>query len=190
VRITTTAIEGPAIVDLDIVEDDRGFFARTFDRAAFAEAGLSPVVEQCSMSYNRTAGTLRGMHLQLPPHEETKLVRVVRGAILDIVVDLRPGSPTRFQHVAVELNEKNRRALFVPSYFAHGFQTLVDDTEVVYQISGAYAPTAERSLRYDDPRLGLSWPLPVSAISAKDSAVPLLSDRSLSEFDPLVQSTP
>ena len=187
-RITRTAVEGPAIVDVDLMEDDRGFFARTFDRAAFAEAGLSPAVEQCSMSYNRKAGTLRGMHLQLPPHEETKLVRCVRGAVVDIIVDLRPGSPTRFQHVAVELTEENRRALFVPSYFAHGFQTLVDDTELVYQISGAYAPIAERSLRYDDPRLGLSWPLPVSVISGKDSAAPMLSDRSLSDFDPLVPS--
>jgi dTDP-4-dehydrorhamnose 3,5-epimerase len=184
-RITTTPIEGVAIVELDMFEDDRGFFARTFDRAAFIEAGIDPNVEQCNMSYNHKAGTVRGMHLQVAPHPETKLVRCVRGAIVDIIVDLRPDSPTRLQHVAVELTAENRKALFVPAYFAHGFQTLVDDTEVIYQVSGAYAPQAERGLRHDDPDLGLTWPLETAVISAKDSSWPLLAERSMTDFDPM-----
>jgi dTDP-4-dehydrorhamnose 3,5-epimerase len=185
-RIERTHIEGVAILELERREDDRGFFARTFDRDEFVAAGLDPAVEQCNLSYNHKAGTLRGMHLQVAPHPETKLVRCVRGAIVDIIVDLRPDSPTRLQHVAVELTAENRRAFFVPAYFAHGFQTLVDDTEVVYQVSGSYTPAAERGLRHDDPDLGLSWPVPVTTISEKDSSWSLLSDRPASDFDPLV----
>lgn len=184
-KILTTPIEGVAIVELELREDDRGFFARTYDRAEFEAAGLEPAVEQCNMSYNHKAGTLRGMHLQVAPHPETKLVRCVRGGIVDIIVDLRPDSPTRLQHVAVELTADNRRALFVPAYFAHGFQTLVDDTEVVYQVSGAYTPAAERGLRHDDPDLGLPWPLATTVISDKDRSWPLLSERPASDFDPL-----
>lgn len=184
-KIIRTPIEGVAIIDLERREDDRGFFARTYDREEFLAAGLEPAVEQCNMSYNHKAGTLRGMHLQVAPHPETKLVRCVRGALVDIIVDMRPGSPTRLEHVSVELTSENRRALFVPAYFAHGFQTLVDDTEAVYQVSGAYAPRAERGLRYDDPELGLSWPVPVTTISEKDRSWPLLSARPASDFDPL-----
>jgi dTDP-4-dehydrorhamnose 3,5-epimerase len=174
-----------AILELDRFEDDRGFFARTYDRAEFEAAGIDPAVEQCNMSYNHRAGTLRGMHLQVAPHPETKLVRCVRGGIVDIIVDLRPGSPTRLQHVAVELTAENRKALFVPAFFAHGFQTLVDDTEVVYQVGGAYTPAAERGLRHDDPALGLSWPLPVSVISEKDRSWALLADRPAADFEPM-----
>jgi len=184
-RITQTPIDGVAIIELERREDDRGFFARTFDRGEFLAAGLEPAVEQCNMSYNYKAGTLRGMHVQVAPHPEIKLVRCVRGAVVDIIVDLRPDSPTRLQHVAVELTSENRLALFVPAYFAHGFQTLVDDTEVIYQVSGAYAPHAERGLRHDDPELGLSWPLPATTISEKDSSWPLFSERPASDFDPL-----
>lgn len=184
-KILRTPLEGVAVIELERREDDRGFFARTYDREEFVRAGLEPAVEQCNMSYNYRAGTLRGMHLQVAPHPETKLVRCVRGALVDIIVDMRPGSPTRLQHVAVELTAENRRALFVPAHFAHGFQTLVDDTEVVYQVSGAYAPQAERGLRHDDPDLALSWPLPVTAISDKDRSWPLLSERPDSDFDPL-----
>jgi dTDP-4-dehydrorhamnose 3,5-epimerase len=185
VRFTRTDIEGVAIAELETREDDRGFFARTFDRAEFLAAGLEPAVEQCNMSYNHKAGTVRGLHLQVAPHPETKLMRCVRGAIVDIIVDLRPGSPTRLQHVAVELSAENRRALFVPAFFAHGYQTLVDDTEVVYQASGAYAPQAERGLRHDDPVLNLPWPLPVAVISDKDRSWPLYSERPESDFAPL-----
>jgi dTDP-4-dehydrorhamnose 3,5-epimerase len=184
-RITRTPIEGVAIIEPDRKEDERGFFARIFDRDEFIDAGLEPAVAQSNLSYNQRAGTLRGMHLQVAPHPETKLMRCVRGALVDIIVDLRPGSPTRLQHVSVELTAENRRALFVPAHFAHGFQTLVDDTEAIYQVSGAYAPHAERGLRHDDPALGLSWPRPTAVISDKDRSWPLLSERPDSDFDPL-----
>ncbi|HET9827025.1 MAG TPA: dTDP-4-dehydrorhamnose 3,5-epimerase [Nocardioidaceae bacterium] len=180
--IHTTPIAGVAVIDLELREDDRGFFARTFDRQQFVDAGLEPAVEQCNLSYNHAAGTLRGMHFQVSPHPETKLVRCVRGAIVDIIVDMRPDSPTRLQHVEVELTADNRRSLFVPPYFAHGFQTLVDDTEVFYQVSGAYTPSAERGLRYDDPDLGLTWPLPVSVTSDKDRSWQLLAERDQAEL--------
>lgn len=183
--IHPTAVEGVAIIDLEPHEDDRGFFARTFDRAEFLEAGLDPGVEQCNLSFNHKAGTLRGMHFQVSPHPETKLVRCVRGAIVDIIVDMRPGSPTRLQHVQVELTAENRRALFVPAYFAHGFQTLEDRTEVLYQVSGAYTPVAERGLRYDDPDLGLSWPVPPSVVSEKDQSWPLLRHRDMADLEGL-----
>jgi dTDP-4-dehydrorhamnose 3,5-epimerase len=177
VRFTTTDIPGVAIVDLELREDDRGFFARTFCREEFVAAGLEPLVEQCNLSFNHNAGTLRGMHLQIDPAPEAKLVRCTRGAIMDIIVDLREGSPTRLQHVAVELTADNRRALYVPPYFGHGYQTLEDNTEVCYQVSGAYLPGTERGLRHDDPALGLSWPVPVTVISDKDRAWPLLSEQ-------------
>ena len=175
--IHTTPIEGVAIIDLELRSDDRGFFARTFCVEEFAEAGLDTRVEQGNLSYNHAAGTLRGMHFQVAPHPEAKLVRCVAGAIVDIIVDMRPESPTRLQHVKVELSAENRRALYVPPHFAHGYQTLVDGAEVLYQVSGAYAPVAERGLRWNDPDLGLEWPLPVSTISAKDASWPLLAER-------------
>jgi dTDP-4-dehydrorhamnose 3,5-epimerase len=173
-RFTTTPIDGVAILDLEERGDDRGFFARSFCRDEFVANGLLPDVVQCNLSYNRRAGTLRGMHFQLDPATEAKLVRCIAGAIVDIIVDLRPGSPTYRQHVAVELSAANRRSFYVPPMFAHGFQTLVDDTEVLYQVSERYTPGRERGLRYDDPALGLTWPLPVAAISEKDAAWPLL----------------
>lgn len=175
--ISPTAISGPAILDVEVRADERGFFARTFCRDEFLAAGLEPLVEQCNLSFNHRRGTLRGMHFQVAPHPEAKLVRCTRGAIVDIIVDMRPGSPTRLQHVAVELTAENRRALYVPPYFAHGYQTLVDDTEVTYQVGGSYAPAAERGLRHDDPDLGIDWPVEVSVISAKDASWPLLSQR-------------
>jgi dTDP-4-dehydrorhamnose 3,5-epimerase len=175
--ITPTAIDGPVVVDLDRRSDDRGFFARTFCVTEFANAGLSTEVEQCNLSFNHRAGTLRGMHFQVAPHPEAKLVRCIAGAVLDIIVDVRPGSPTWLHHVAVELSAQNRRALYVPPFFAHGYQTLVDGAEVMYQVSGSYVPAAERGLRWDDPDLALAWPLPVAVISNKDASWPLLSER-------------
>lgn len=186
--ITRTPIEGVAIIDLDYRRDDRGFFARTFCREEFLAAGLEPLVEQCNQSFNHKAGTLRGMHMQVAPHPETKLVRCVAGAIVDIIVDMRPDSPTRFQHVSVELSAANRRALYVPPYFAHGYQTLTDNAEVTYMVSGAYTPAAERGLRHDDPALGLEWPVPVTVISEKDASWPLLADRDLAEFAPMQEA--
>lgn len=180
---TKTNIEGVAIVDLVVKRDDRGFFARSFCREEFIENGLEPMVEQCNLSFNHKKGTIRGMHIQIAPHPEAKYVRCIRGAVLDIIVDMRPGSPTRFQHVAVELSQDNRRGLYVPPFFAHGYQTLTDDAEVSYQVSGGYAPQAERGLRYNDPVLQLPWPLPVTVISDKDRSWPLLRDRDPAEFD-------
>jgi dTDP-4-dehydrorhamnose 3,5-epimerase len=151
VIFTTTHIPGVAIVDLKLLEDDRGFFARTFCREEFIEAGLEPLVEQCNLSFNHAAGTLRGMHLQVAPAPEAKLVRCTRGAIVDQIVDLRPDSPTRLQHVSVELTADNRRALYVPPFFAHGYQTLTDDAEVSYQVSGAYTPGGTTTRRWACP---------------------------------------
>lgn len=180
--ISRTAIEGPAVVDLEQRCDDRGFFARTFCIDEFGAAGLPTAVEQCNLSGNYRAGTLRGLHFQIAPHPEAKLVRCIRGAIVDVIVDMRPDSPTRLQHIAVELTADNKRALLVPPYFAHAYQTLVDDTEVLYQVSGSYEPTAERGLRFDDPALGITWPLPVEVISAKDAAWPLIADTDPSRY--------
>jgi dTDP-4-dehydrorhamnose 3,5-epimerase len=177
VIITTTHIPDVAIIDLEIRADDRGGFARTFDREEFIAAGLNPAVEQCNLSFNRAAGTLRGMHFQLDWAPEVKLVRCIRGAIVDQIVDMRPDSPTYLQHVSVELTADNRRALYVPPMFAHGYQTLTDDAEVIYQVSGAYTPSAEHGRRYDDPALGLTWPLPVSVISSKDAGWELMASE-------------
>jgi dTDP-4-dehydrorhamnose 3,5-epimerase len=176
VIITKTHIADVAIIDLELREDDRGFFARTFDVAEFEAAGLNPAVEQCNASFNHKAGTLRGMHYQLAYAPEVKLVRCIRGAIVDKIVDMRPDSPTYLEHVSVELTAENRRALYVPAMFAHGYQTLVDGTEVIYQVTGKYTPDAERGQRYSDPALKLEWPLEVTTISAKDAGWALLED--------------
>jgi dTDP-4-dehydrorhamnose 3,5-epimerase len=174
--ITKTHIPDVAIIELELREDDRGFFARTFDVTEFTAAGLNPAVEQCNVSYNHKAGTLRGMHYQLAYAPEVKLVRCVRGAIVDKIVDMRPDSETYLQHVSVELTAENRKALYVPAMFAHGYQTLTDGAEVMYQVTGAYTPAAERGQRYNDPALGLEWPLEVSVISTKDAAWALMED--------------
>lgn len=174
-RFTETELAGAYLVELDRLEDERGFFARTFCAREFEDHGLSPVVAQANVSFNHRAGTLRGLHYQVPPSAETKLVRCTRGAIHDVIVDLRPGSPTRLQHVGVELSEQNRRALYVPKGFAHGYQTLTDDAEVAYQVDEFYAPGLEQGLRHDDPALGIVWPLAVSVVSEKDAAWPLLA---------------
>jgi dTDP-4-dehydrorhamnose 3,5-epimerase len=176
-QFTTTALAGATIIDLERREDDRGFFARTFDREEFAAAGLDPLVEQCNVSYNHVAGTLRGLHYQVAPAEEAKLIRCTQGAIVDVIVDVRPESATHLRHIAVELTADNRRALYIPPMFAHGYQTLTDSAEVTYQVNQAYTPGAEAGLRYDDPALAIDWPLPVGVISPKDAAWPLLAER-------------
>jgi dTDP-4-dehydrorhamnose 3,5-epimerase len=165
---TETRLKGAYIIDLERREDDRGFFARAFCQREFEERGLKPNIVQASIASNRRKGTLRGMHFQFPPAAETKIVRCTRGAILDIIIDLRPESPTYLLHVAVELDADNRRSLYIPERFAHGYQVLEDDTDVSYEMSGSYTPSAECGLLYDDPRLGLFWPLLVTVISAKD----------------------
>jgi dTDP-4-dehydrorhamnose 3,5-epimerase len=168
VIFSETRLRGAFIIDLDRHTDERGFFARTFCQREFERLGLKSVIAQAAIASNLRKGTLRGMHFQYPPAAETKLVRCTRGAILDIIVDLRPESPTYLQHVAVELNESNMTALYVPERFAHGYQVLRDHTDASYQIGEFYKPNAEGGLRYDDPWLDLAWPLPVTAISSKD----------------------
>ena len=174
---TETTLSGAFILDLERREDDRGFFARAFCQNEFTDHGLKPLIAQANIAFNKRKGTLRGMHFQFPPAAETKLVRCTRGAIVDIIVDLRPESPTYLQHVAVELSADNHRALYVPERFAHGYQVLEDITETSYQVGEFYTPEAEGGLRHDDPRLGLTWPLAVTEITEKDRAFPLLSEN-------------
>jgi dTDP-4-dehydrorhamnose 3,5-epimerase len=171
---TETDLPGAFVVDVEPREDERGFFARAFCQHEFEDHGLKPLIAQANLAYNHRKGTLRGMHFQIPPAAETKLVRATRGAILDIIVDLRPESPTYLRHTAVELTQDNHRALYVPERFAHGYQVLADETETSYQVGEFYSPPHERALPYDDPRLGLEWPLPVAVISEKDRDAPLL----------------
>jgi dTDP-4-dehydrorhamnose 3,5-epimerase len=166
---TDTALPGAFVIDLERREDSRGYFARAFCQHELADQGLKPVIAQANIAFNISAGTLRGMHFQYPPKAETKIVRCTRGAIVDIIVDLRPESPTYLESISVDLNEDNGRALYVPERFAHGYQTLVDRTETSYQVGEFYAPETEGGLAYDDPRLGLQWPLPVAVISEKDA---------------------
>jgi dTDP-4-dehydrorhamnose 3,5-epimerase len=165
-----TNLKGAFILELERRDDERGFFARSFCQKEFAEHGLEPVIAQANIAWNKRSGTLRGMHFQYPPHAEAKLVRATRGAILDIIVDLRPESPTFLESVAVELSADNHRALYVPERFAHGYQALEEATETSYQASEFYAPESEGGLSPFDPRLSLKWPLPVTTISPKDSA--------------------
>lgn len=167
-----TPLAGAYVLEPERIGDDRGFFARTFCRRELEGHGLSPEVAQCNVSYNPVKGTLRGLHFQAPPHEEDKLVRCTRGAIFDAIVDLRPTSATHLRHFTVELTTDNRLQLYVPKGFAHGFQTLTDDTEVFYQISTPYAPDHGRGYRHDDPTFHIPWPLPVTKISEKDLALP------------------
>jgi dTDP-4-dehydrorhamnose 3,5-epimerase len=168
--VTETKLKGAFIVELERRTDERGFFARAFCQNEFRERGLKPVIAQANIASNLKKGTLRGMHFQYPPAAETKLVRCTRGAILDIIVDLRPESRTYLEHIAVELNDDNMTALYVPERFAHGYQALRDTTDTSYQVGEFYTPDAEGGLRFDDPRLGLQWPLSVSVISPKDQA--------------------
>jgi dTDP-4-dehydrorhamnose 3,5-epimerase len=178
---TETSLRGAYIIDMERRPDSRGFFARAFCQNEFEAHGLKPLIAQANVAFNDRKGTLRGMHFQFPPAAETKVVRCTRGAILDIIVDLRPDSSTWLQHIAVELTEDNHRALYVPERFAHGYQVLEDKTETSYQVGEFYAPGVEGGLLYSDARLGLSWPLPVVCISPKDDAWPLL-DRQEAEI--------
>jgi dTDP-4-dehydrorhamnose 3,5-epimerase len=167
-------LPGLLVVRPERHEDERGFFTRTFCRDTFAARGLVPDFPQTSISNNRRAGTVRGMHFQRAPHGETKLVRCQRGAIHDVVVDLRPDQPTYLQSRGFDLSAENGLALYIPDGFAHGFQTLVDNTEVFYAITPAFVPGAGTGIRFDDPAITIRWPLPVSVISDKDRAWPLI----------------
>ncbi|MGB9736934.1 MAG: dTDP-4-dehydrorhamnose 3,5-epimerase [Chloroflexus aggregans] len=174
-RFIPTELKDAHIIELEPREDNRGFFARVWSKDEFAEHGLVDRVVQMNLSYNRLAGTLRGMHFQHAPYAETKLVRCIRGAIYDVIIDLRPDSPTYKRWIGVTLTAANRLALYVPEGFAHGFQTLEDDTEVFYQVSQYYTPSAEGGVRFDDPAFSIKWPLPVTEMSEKDKRWPLFN---------------
>jgi dTDP-4-dehydrorhamnose 3,5-epimerase len=175
VRLVPTPLPGAYVVELEPIVDERGWFARTFDAAAFGALGLDPRVSQCSTSFNERAGTLRGMHYQVEPHGEAKLVRCTRGAIYDVIVDLRPDSTTYRRWFGIELRAGGAASLFVPTGFAHGFQTLVDATDVHYQMSYHYVPEAARGVRWDDPGFAIEWPEPPPRgriVSERDAAYP------------------
>jgi dTDP-4-dehydrorhamnose 3,5-epimerase len=169
-----TKLKGAFIVDLDKKDDDRGFFARAFCSREFEEHGLRPQVVQANMSYNHKKGAVRGMHYQVSPASEPKFIRCISGAIWDVIIDMRPDSPTYLQHIGVELSAENRRAIYVPDMFAHGNQSLTDGAELLYLVGEFYTPGCERGVRFDDPVIGIEWPLPVTVISEKDQSWPLL----------------
>lgn len=171
-KFTETKLQGSFIIMPDYREDERGFFARTFCRREFEDRGLNANFAQCNISFNKLRGTLRGMHYQTAPHAEVKLVRCTAGAVCDVIIDLRPESPTFKQWFAVDLTAENHYQLYVPKGFAHGYQTLTEDAEVAYQVSEFYAPESERGIRWNDPLFSIIWPLPVTAISGKDAAHP------------------
>lgn len=174
-QITAQKLDGVFLITPDLHTDTRGFFARSFCEGEFAAAGLHQHYPQHNISFNHKAGTVRGMHYQRPPHEEVKVVRCVAGAILDVVVDLRPGSPTLHQSIAVELSAANHLALYIPTGFAHGFQTLADNTEVHYLMGAPFVPGSGAGLRWDDPALDVSWPLEITMISEQDRSWPDLA---------------
>jgi len=171
-RFTETHLSGAYLIDFDERCDSRGSFVRIFCAREFAERGLNPTIAQCNLSFNHKRGTLRGMHYQIAPAAETKVVCCLQGAIHDVIIDLRPESPTYLSHFSIELSAGNCQALYIPEGFAHGFQTLADNTEVLYLMGAFYTPGCDRGVRYNDPLFGIRWPLPVSEISEKDRTWP------------------
>lgn len=171
-----TTLPGSYVIEPEAFRDERGWFARAYCAHEFAEHDLEPLTAQSNLSFNVRAGTVRGLHFQRSPAAEAKLVRCVRGRIYDVLVDLRPDSPTHRRWFGVELDDRDHRALYVPPLFAHGFQTLADDTLVHYQVSEFYTPEVEGGIRYDDPAIGISWPREVTAVSEKDAGWDLLGD--------------
>ena len=167
-----TALAGAFVIDPEPWEDARGLFARTWCAREFEVRGLETRVAQCSTSFNKRKGTLRGLHYQVPPAAETKIVRCTRGSLYDVIVDLRPNSPTFLRHVGIVLTADNRKMLYVPTGFAHGFQTLEDETEILYQISEFWAPEHARGVRWDDPVFGISWPVDERTIIERDLRYP------------------
>lgn len=175
-KFVPTPLEGAFVVEPEPISDERGFFARSFCQNEFRAHGLDSAAAQCNISFNSKCGTLRGLHFQAKPHEETKLVRCTRGAIWDVIVDLREGSPTCYRWFSAELSSDNHRALYVPVGFAHGFQTLVDNSEVLYLMSEFYHPESARGLRWDDPVFGITWPHGNPVLSPRDQSYPLLAN--------------
>jgi dTDP-4-dehydrorhamnose 3,5-epimerase len=171
-NFTETQLAGAHLIDLERREDDRGFFARSWCSDEFVAQGLCSEFVQCNVSFNRQAGTLRGLHYQVEPHAEVKIVRCTSGSIFDVIVDLRPDSPTFRRHEGFKLSAESRQALYVPKGFAHGFLTLESSTEVFYQVSTAYQPASERGVRWNDEAFTINWPAPVLLVSEKDSQFP------------------
>jgi dTDP-4-dehydrorhamnose 3,5-epimerase len=167
-----TPLQGAYLIELEPHRDDRGFFARTFCQEEFAALGLDPCVAQCSVSFNRLRGTLRGLHFQRAPHQEERLVRCTSGSVFDVIVDLREGSPTRGRWFGETLSAREHNQLYVPKGFAHGFLTLADEVEVAYQMSVPYAPESSSGYRYDDPTFAIEWPFPPAVIAQRDLDLP------------------
>ena len=176
-KFRATDLEGAFVIEPEPAEDERGFFARTFSANEFAKRGLERAVAECSIAYNRTRGTLRGLHYQLAPHEETKLVRCTRGGAFDVAVDLRAGSPTYLRWAAVELTAENRLAFYIPRGCAHGYLTLTDDCELEYQISAVHTADAAASVRWNDPAVAIAWPGEPLVISTRDASYPDLEPQ-------------
>ncbi len=171
-KFSEISLKGAYILDLELKEDERGFFAASWSKEEFARRNLDADLVECNVSFNKLKGTVRGMHYQAEPYGQTKLVRCTNGSIYDVIIDLRPGSPTFKHWEGFELNCANRRMLYIPRGFAHGFQTLEDATEVLYQMSQPFNAAAGRGVRWNDPAFGVSWPLPVSVISPRDRDYP------------------
>ena len=169
---TPTKLEGVWLIEPELLSDERGFFARTWCCREFEQRGLNPGLVQCNTSFNRRAGTVRGFHFQAEPHAESKLVRCTAGAILDVLVDMRPESPSFLKHVSIPLDAVTRSAVYIPEGCAHGFQTLQDSTEVLYQMSVPFHAESSRGVRWNDPALRITWPLPITVISEKDLSFP------------------
>jgi dTDP-4-dehydrorhamnose 3,5-epimerase len=167
-----TRLKGAFVIELETIEDERGFFARSWCRREFENQGLNPNFVQCNISFNRNKATLRGMHYQAPPNEEAKLVRCTMGAIYDVIIDLRPDSPTLKQWISVEMTSANRKMIYVPVGFANGFITLEDNTEVFYQMSEFYAPDYARGIRWNDPVFNIQWPIEPATLSERDQNFP------------------
>ena len=176
-KFTECPLAGAYTIEMIRFEDERGFFARSFSADEFAVRGMAAAMPECSVSFNARKGTLRGLHWQAQPHAEEKVVRCTAGAMFDVIVDLRAGSPTLRRWFGTELTAENRRALYVPKGFAHGFVTLREDTEILYMISVRHAPGHERGVRWNDPALAIRWPLEPAVISARDAAHPLLGEH-------------
>jgi dTDP-4-dehydrorhamnose 3,5-epimerase len=183
-----TPLPGAYLIEQQRFTDERGFFARTWCQQEFAEQGLDANLVQCSVSFNTLRGTLRGMHYQLPPFAESKVVRCTQGAIYDVMLDLRPTSPTFCQWFGAELSAANGRTLYIPKGFAHGFQTLTDNTEIFYQMSEFYAPASAGGARWDDPHFQITWPTAITVISAKDQAYPDFDPTQVASFQQFVSN--
>ena len=176
-KITETKLKGSFIIEPEKLIDERGFFARTWDKKIFEELGLNPKIIQCNISFNKVKGTIRGMHYQVAPYEEAKLVRCTKGKALEVMVDLRSHSSTYKQWLGVELSDENYKMIYVPEGFALGFQVLEDNTELFYQMSQAYMPEFGRGIRWNDPTINISWPLKPTVMSEKDSSLPLFTEQ-------------